>query len=115
LSSVTTLIVAFCIGIVAGLRTFTPMAALLLARGGIWAIAGIPAVLSAGLEFVSDIQPTTPSRAAPMGLAFRVVSGAAAGWMVVTLHDGSAVFGIVAGVYRRARRHLRGLAARWRR
>jgi hypothetical protein len=54
---VTTLIVAFCIGIVAGLRTFTPMAALLLARGGIWAIAGIPAVLSAGLEFVSDIQP----------------------------------------------------------
>jgi len=47
-----------------------------------------------------------------MGLAFRVVSGAAAGWMVVTLHDGSAGFGIIAGVIGALVGTYGGLAAR---
>jgi uncharacterized membrane protein len=93
-----TLTLAFCIGVVAGLRTFTPMAVLLLARGGVWVIAGIPAALAAGLEFMADVRPTTPPRTAPMGLAFRLVSGASAGWMIATLHGSSAGFGALAGV-----------------
>jgi uncharacterized membrane protein len=69
-----------------------------LARGGVWVIAGIPAALAAGLEFMADVRPTTPPRTAPMGLAFRLVSGASAGWMIATLHGSSAGFGALAGV-----------------
>jgi uncharacterized membrane protein len=88
----------FCIGVATGLRSFTPTAALLLARGGVWAVAGVPATLAAALEFMADVRPTTPPRTAPMGLTFRLVNGASAGWMIAKVHGGPAGLGALAGV-----------------
>jgi len=92
---VTALVLAFGLGIVAGLRTFTPIAAVLLARGGIWGI--VFAVAAAG-EYVVDVLPNTPSRTGAMGLSARIVSGAFAGWMIAGMHAGSGLFGAIAGI-----------------
>jgi uncharacterized membrane protein len=49
--------IAFGLGIVAGLRTFTPLAAVFLMRGGIW---GIVFSIAAVGEYVVDALPNTP-------------------------------------------------------
>ena len=82
----TALLLALGLGFVSGLRTFTPVAAVMLARGGIWGI--VLAVAAVG-EYVVDVLPNTPSRTQAMGLSARVVSGAFVGWMIATMHDGS--------------------------
>ena len=69
----TALFLALGIGFVSGLRTFTPVAAVLLVRGGIW---GIVLAIAAVGEYVLDVLPNTPSRTQAMGLSARVVSGA---------------------------------------
>ena len=94
-SSVTALLLALGLGFVSGLRTFTPVAAVMLVRGGIWGI--VLAVAAVG-EYVGDVLPNTPSRTQAMGLSARVVSGAFVGWMIATMHDGSGMFGAIAGI-----------------
>ena len=95
---VTIPVLAFFLGFVSGLRTFTSVAAILLARGGIWAFVGIPVAAVAVFEYVMDARPTTPSRTEPVGVAVRVVSGAFVGWIVTTMHGGSGILGAIAGV-----------------
>jgi uncharacterized membrane protein len=90
---VTALLLALGLGFVSGLRTFTPVAAVLLVRGGIWGI--VLAVAAVG-EYVWDVLPNTPSRSEAMGLSARVISGAFVGWMIATMHDGSEIFGAIA-------------------
>jgi uncharacterized membrane protein len=92
---VTALFLALGIGFVSGLRTFTPVAAVLLVRGGIW---GIVLAVAAVAEYVVDLLPNTPSRTQALGLSARVVSGAFVGWMIATMHDGSEMFGGIAGI-----------------
>lgn len=94
-SSVTALFLALGIGFVSGLRTFTPVAAVLLMRGG---ILGIIAAVAAVGEYVVDVLPNTPSRTQAMGLSARIVSGAFVGWIIATMHDGSGIFGAIAGI-----------------
>ena len=90
----TALLLALGLGFVSGLRTFTPVAAVLLVRGGIWGI--VLAVAAVG-EYVVDVLPNTPSRTQAVGLSARVVSGAFVGW-IATMHDGSGMFGAIAGI-----------------
>ena len=92
---VTALLLALGLGFVSGLRTFTPVAAVLLVRGGIWGI--VLAVAAVG-EYVWDVLPNTPSRTQAMGLSARVISGAFVGWLIATMHDGSGMFGAIAGI-----------------
>jgi uncharacterized membrane protein len=92
---VTALFLALGIGFVSGLRTFTPVAAVLLMRGG---ILGIIAAIAAVGEYVVDVLPNTPSRTQAMGLSARIVSGAFVGWIIATMHDGSGIFGAIAGI-----------------
>jgi uncharacterized membrane protein len=83
--------VAFALGIVSGLRTFTGPAILLLARGN--RVAGIiVAVLAVG-ELIADQLPTIPSRTTPGPLIARLVSGAFVGWFVAGV--AGAALGIV--------------------
>ncbi len=91
----TALFLALGIGFVSGLRTFTPVAAVLLMRGG---ILGIIAAVAAVGEYVVDVLPNTPSRTQAMGLSARIVSGAFVGWIIATMHDGSGIFGAIAGI-----------------
>ena len=91
----TALFLALGIGFVSGLRTFTPVAAVLLMRSG---ILGIIAAVAAVGEYVVDVLPTTPSRTQAMGLSARIVSGAFVGWIIATMHDGSGIFGAIAGI-----------------
>src|SRR6476620_9579139 len=93
--SVTSLLLALGLGFVSGLRTFTPVAAVMLVRGSIW---GIVMAIAAVAEYVWDVLPNTPSRTQARGLSARVVSGAFVGWMIATMHDGSGMFGAIAGI-----------------
>ena len=93
----TALLLPLGLGFLSVLRTFTPVAAVLLARGGIWGI--VLAVAAVG-EYVWDVLPNTPSRTQAMGLSARVISGAFVEWLIATMHDGSGV--------RRDCRHRRG-------
>ncbi len=87
-----TFALAFLIGVVAGLRSVTPLAAVSWAARFGWlhlentplaflAIPFVPYFVStfALLELVNDKLPKTPSRKAPGPFAFRVLIGAAAG------------------------------------
>jgi uncharacterized membrane protein len=104
------IVLALVIGIVAGLRTATPLAALAWGAwlgwipvgetwasflGSIWAVAILTVVAVA--EFVADQLPTTPSRKVPQQFGTRLVSGAFAGAIIGTA-GGALVAGLVAGV-----------------
>jgi uncharacterized membrane protein len=91
----TALWLALCLGIVAGLRTFTPIAAVLLLRGGLW---GIVFAVAAVAEYVLDALPSTPSRTGALGVSGRIVSGAFSGWAITTIHGGPAIPGAVVGI-----------------
>ena len=56
-SGVTALLLALGLGFVSGLRTFTPVAAVMLVRGGIWGI--VLAVAAVG-EYVVDVLLKSP-------------------------------------------------------
>ena len=88
------LLFAFSIGFVSGLRAFTSLAALMLVRGG--PIGYVLAVAAAG-EYVADASPKIPSRTALPSIVVRPVSGAIAGWLISVPHGGSPVAGAVAG------------------
>lgn len=89
----TMFVVAFALGVVAGLRTFTAPAVLLLSRH-VRVAGAIVAVLALG-ELVGDLLPNTPSRTQPMPLAARIVSGAFVGCYVAT---GTPVVRVAGGV-----------------
>ena len=86
---------ALGLGVVSGLRTFTSLAAVFLLRGGVW---GWVFTVGALAEYVVDLLPSTPSRTRPVGVVVRCVSGAVAGWTIVTLHGGSTLVGVILGV-----------------
>ncbi|BDE05823.1 membrane protein [Vulcanimicrobium alpinum] len=90
-----TLLLALGIGVVSGLRTFTGLAAVTLARGG---IAGIVLAIAAVGEYIADAMPWIPSRTALPSIVIRPLSGAIAGWLIAADHGGSAVAGAVAGI-----------------
>jgi len=91
----TDLSLAFGLGFVSGLRTFTSVAAVLLVRGGLW---GIVAAIAAAGEYVADVLPSTPSRTGPVGLTARIVSAAFVGFTIASIHGGPALVGAIAGV-----------------
>ncbi len=104
------LTLAFAIGVVAGLRTFTaPMVVSWAARlkwvdlQGTWtALLGGPVVpllftVLAGGELVSDPLPKTPSRKAPAPFAARVVSGAFCGAALATGVGEAVLLGAASG------------------
>ena len=103
-------LLAFLIGIVAGLRSMTAPAAVSWASylgrlhpGGTWlAFLGyrwtpwILTLLALG-ELVADQLPFTPSRKAPLGFGGRIVTGALSGAAVGTA-GGAMLGGAIAGV-----------------
>jgi uncharacterized membrane protein len=103
-------LLAFCIGVVAGLRTMTAPAAVSWAAylgrlqlgGTALAFLGyrwtpwILSLLALG-ELVMDQLPSTPSRTAPTGFIGRIISGALSGAAVATI-GGSMLGGTVAGI-----------------
>ncbi len=102
-------ILAFLIGVVAGLRSLTPLAAVSWAahlgrlhlEGGPLAFLGSTAaayifLALAVVELVTDKLPQTPSRKTPGPFVFRIVAGALAG-AAIGASGGSLVGGLVAG------------------
>src|SRR5712671_3159322 len=106
----TTLILAFFIGVIAGLRSLTPPAAVSWAARLGWlhlentslAFLGYAAapyvfsVLAVG-ELIADKLPKSPSRKAPMGLLARIVTGALCGAALGAPSD-AMIGGLLAGV-----------------
>ncbi len=105
----TPLLLAFLIGVVAGLRSFLPLAAVSWAAhlgwlhltGGPLAILGAPAarfILTALAlaELVADKLPQMMSRKTPGPFAFRIISGAVSG-AAVGASAGSLIGGLIAG------------------
>jgi uncharacterized membrane protein len=92
----TALVAAFILGVVAGLRSLTAPAVVLLAARD-WLAGGIVAVLAAG-ELVADMLPATPSRTTPVPLGARIVSGAFVGWFVTPGSSTARVVGALVGV-----------------
>ncbi len=88
-------IAAFLLGVVAGLRTFTPPAALwLLRRRGALALALSAAAL---LEYAGDLYPKAPPRTAAGALAARLFSGASCGWLAASSGSVAPAAGAVFG------------------
>jgi uncharacterized membrane protein len=103
------IILALLIGIVAGLRALTPLAAVSWAAHvgrvpvhGTWlsflgaSITPYLATVLALVELVADKLPATPSRKAPVGFAARIVSGALCG-ATLAAADGAIFFGLFLG------------------
>lgn len=103
-------ILAFLIGVFAGLRALTPAAATSWAASFGWlnlqdtwlafmGFAYTPYILSvlALIELVTDKLPTTPSRKVPMQFGARLAIGALCGGAIGST-GGSLVGGLVAGV-----------------
>ena len=105
-----TLILAFLIGLFAGLRTFTPPAAVAWAvylgwlklPGPLSLIGSLPAVIILSLlavsELIFDKLPNTPKRTDPPGLIARIVTGGLTGICVSVGGGGSAFLGAGLGV-----------------
>src|SRR5450755_852825 len=104
-----TVVLAFLIGVVAGLRALTPLAAVSWAARLGWlhldntwlaflGYAATPYIFSALAigELISDKLPKTPSRKAPPGFAARIVTGALSG-AALGASGGSLAIGLLAG------------------
>ena len=109
-----TLLFAFLIGLFAGLRSFTPPAAVAWAAHLNWLklarpfslVGSLPAViilsLSAITEIFLDKLPNTPNRTAPLGLVARIVTGGFTG-ACVSLGGGRSAWvgaglGVIGGI-----------------
>jgi uncharacterized membrane protein len=104
-----TLLLAFLIGLFAGLRSLTPPAVTAWAvylgwlklQGPLALIGTLPAVIVLTLlalaELVADKLPQTPSRTAPVGLVARLVTGGLAGACVAAGGAGSVLLGALLG------------------
>ncbi len=91
----TALLLGFFLGVVSGLRTFTPLAAVFIRRGSVW---GLVLAVAAVAEYVLDVLPNTPARTGAVGLTARVISGALGGWLITTMHGGQGIAGAIVGV-----------------
>jgi len=109
-----TLLLAFLIGLFAGLRSLTPPAAVAWAVHLGWIklarplslIGSLPAVIILSLlaitELIIDKLPSTPNRTAPLGLIARIVTGGLTG-ACVSLGGGKSAFvgaalGLIGGI-----------------
>ena len=103
-------LLAFVIGIVAGMRAMTAPAAISwaarlgkLSLAGTWlaflGYAWTPWILTllAAVELVTDQLPSTPSRTVPVQFGTRIVMGAVCG-AALTVGAGSMLLGAIAGV-----------------
>jgi uncharacterized membrane protein len=109
MSSNEVLILAFLIGMIAGLRALTPLA--VIACEGFWNrflqgtplsfMGRLPAAIIftvlALLELYADQLPSTPSRLAPAGLITRIVTGGLSGACLAAAGAQSIAFGAVLG------------------
>lgn len=109
MSSTEVLVLAFLIGVIAGLRALTPLA--VVACAGFWhkflqgtslsfmgrLPAAIVFVVLALLELYADQLASTPSRLAPAGLITRVVAGGLSGACIAAAGARSIAFGGVLG------------------
>ena len=86
---------ALVLGFTSGLRAMTPIAGILILRGGIGAILGAVAAIG---EYIADASPKIPSRTALPSIVVRPVSGAIVGWVFASAHGGSAILGASLGV-----------------
>jgi len=115
---------AFLIGVVAGLRGMTPLAAVsIAARFGYLSLSGswlaflgfrwTPWIfaIAAIAELISDKLPTTPSRKAPVPFSVRIVSGALCG-AAIGVSLGNLYLGLACGVVGAIAGTLGGYAAR---
>ena len=104
------LLLAFLVGVVAGLRSLTAPAVVAWAahrhwlnlQGSLLSFMGSSAAvgvftLLAVLELIADQLPSTPSRTRPAGLAARIVLGALSGASVAASASQSITFGGVSG------------------
>ena len=91
-----TLLIAFALGVVAGLRSMMAPAAVLLARH--FRVAGIVVAILAVGELIVDLLPTTPSRTSLVPAVARIMSGAFCGWFVATGSTATRIAGVLAGV-----------------
>lgn len=105
------LVLAFLIGVVAGLRSLTAPAVVAFAARQGWmnlhntalsfmgstAAFAIFALLALG-ELVADKLPSTPSRTAPLGLGARIVTGGLCGACVTLAGSQSLILGAVVGI-----------------
>ena len=104
-----TLMFAFLIGVLAGLRSMTAPAATAWAAHLGWLklerplalIGSLPAVIILTLfalgELVADKLPKTPSRTAPVGLIARIVTGGLSGACIAAAGGAGALIGAVLG------------------
>lgn len=119
-------VLAFLIGVVAGLRSMTaPMAVSWAARLGWLGLESTPLAFLASavtayiltglafLELLADKLPKTPSRKAPVGFIARLVTGAVCGAAFGLSRD-SAITGVIAGVLGAIAGTLGGYAGRMR-
>jgi uncharacterized membrane protein len=108
----TVLLLAFAIGIVAGLRAFTAPAVAAWAAYRQWihlyrtplAFMGSTAAviiftLLAVAELITDQLPSTPSRTAPPGLIVRFLTGGLSGAAITLAGGQSAVLGAILGAF----------------
>jgi uncharacterized membrane protein len=100
---------AFTIGVVAGLRSFTAPAVAWAAHlgwinlhgsslsfmGSAWAVAVLS--ILALVELVADKLPNTPSRTAPVGLSARIVTGSLTGACLAVAGGATLWLGALAG------------------
>jgi uncharacterized membrane protein len=84
------------LGIVAGLRTLTAPAVLLLVRHR--SAAAYVLAVGALLEYAGDLYPKTPSRTGAAGLIARLASGGFCGWVITVPTGGSIALGVVLGL-----------------
>ena len=89
------LFLAFLLGLVSGIRTFTAPAVLwMMLHRSVWAYVLAAAAI---LEYFGDLHPKAPPRTSASNLIPRLISGAFVGWGVAVAAGGSTAFGAVAG------------------
>lgn len=89
------LVLAFLLGVVSGLRTFTAPAVLWIMRyGGPWAyVLGAAAVF----EYIYDVHPNAPPRTSMFSSILRLLSGAFVGWWAAVVTSVSPPSGAILG------------------
>jgi uncharacterized membrane protein len=104
-----TFLLAFLIGIFAGLRSLTPPAVVAWATHLGWLklggpLAWIGSPISVGVftilaiaEYIADKLPKTPPRTAPVGLCARIVTGGLTGACIATAGEQQAIIGALLG------------------
>ena len=112
MSSSTVLLLAFAIGIVAGLRALTAPAVVAWAAHLQWLhLRGTPLAfmgsmtaviiftLLAVVELITDQLPSTPSRTAPVGLIARFITGGLSGAAITLAGGQSVALGAILGAF----------------